>query len=150
MRHSRAAASLFAVETMVLAAKPQTSRQKRRRPDTTPVLPRKLYPLGNSCRSPAENTRSPKPNLMVSSAPFQADAPPEVAVKTRFSSSEPILTAQSGLSCQTNPTPENPVKSRFFSPKPLQTAQNGLSHQRNRAWVILVKSRFLCWNRCRR
>ena len=101
--------------------------------------PHHLEALGNPCRSPAENTRSPKANLMVSSALFQADAPREVAVKARFSSSEPIPTAQNGLSRQTNPTPENPTKSRFCSPKPLLAAQNGFSRQRNPASTLMCE-----------
>ena len=107
------------------------------------------------------NARSPKANLKVSSAPFQTDAPHEVAVKARFPSSEPIPTARNGLFCQRNPIPENPVKSRFFSPEPPKAPRNGLSRQRNLTCAFPVKSRvfqtetavggrkwFLLSNRC--
>ena len=115
-------------------------RQNRQKADrsVSGVLAVHSDALRNPCGSSAVNERSPKANLMVSSAPFQADAPHEVAAKARFPGSEPIPTAQSGLSCQRNPTPENPVKSRFFSPESPKAPQNGLSRQRNPASTLMM------------
>ena len=97
------------------------------------------------------NARSPKANLKVSSAPFQTDAPHEVAVKARFPSSEPIPTARNGLFCQRNPIPETPVKSRFFRHEPPKAPRNGLSRQRNLTCAIPARSKgFSDWSCCRR